>query len=125
MRYRSTGSSAAGSELIRFAPCRAFLLILLVSVCYTYQPLKNPEPASGTRVAADLTDAGSVQLANQIGPGAVRLRGEVVESEPDTLFIALRAILLRNDQETFWSGEQVRIPRITVARVQQRKFSVG
>jgi hypothetical protein len=53
------------------------------------------------------------------------VRGRVLESEADSLLLALRSVVSRNEQETFWSGEHVRIPLITVARVEQRKFSVG
>jgi hypothetical protein len=121
----SGSSSAVGSGSIRFAPYCALISFLLVAGCYSYRPLEDPTPASGTRVTADLTDAGSLELASQIGPGANRVSGEVVESEPDALFLALTSVLGRNEQETFWSGEQVRIPLITVSRVQQRRFAVG
>jgi hypothetical protein len=101
------------------------LVVLLVAGCYTYRPLENPTPASGTRVAADLTDAGSLELASQIGPGASSVRGQVVESNHDVLLLALTSVLGRNEQETFWKGEQVRIPLTTVARVEQRRFALG
>lgn len=103
----------------------ALTLLLLVAGCYTYRPLENPAPASGTRVAANLTDAGSVALASQIGPGVSSVRGEVLESSPDALLLALTSVLGRNEQETFWKGEQVRIPLTTVARVEQRRFALG
>jgi hypothetical protein len=117
--------SAVGRGSIRFAPYCALISILLVGGCYSYRSLEGPTPALGTQVAADLTDAGSLQLASQIGPGITRVRGEVVESQPEALFLALSSVLGRNEQETFWSGEQVRIPLITVARVQQRRFALG
>jgi hypothetical protein len=101
------------------------ILVLLVAGCYTYRPLENPDPASGTRVAADLTDAGSVEMASQIGPGVNSVRGEVVESSRDALLLALTSVLGRNEQETFWKGEQVRIPLTTVARVEERRFALG
>lgn len=103
----------------------ALIAFVVVAGCYNYYPLDHPAPASGTRVAADLTDAGSLQLASQIGPGATSVRGEVVESEPDALFLALTSVLGRNEQETYWSGERVRVPLITLARVQQRRFALG
>jgi hypothetical protein len=103
----------------------ALVLVLLLVACYSYHPLENPAPASGTQVAADLTDSGSLAMASQIGPGVTSVRGEVVESSPDGLLLALISVMGRNDQEMFWSGEQVRIPRTTVARVQQRRFAVG
>jgi hypothetical protein len=103
----------------------ALILLLLGVGCYSYQPLETATPAAGTRVEAVLTDAGSVQMASQIGPGASAVRGEVVESDSETMLLALRSVLGRNEQETFWNGEQVRIPLATLARVQQRKFAPG
>lgn len=103
----------------------AMILVLLVPGCYRYQPLETPTPAAGTRVVADLTNAGTLELASQIGPGIASLRGAVVECDQEALLIALSSVLGRNEQETFWSGEQVRIPRTAVARVQQRRFALG
>jgi hypothetical protein len=103
----------------------ALIPVLLVAGCHSYHPLENPAPASGTRIAADLSDAGSLEMASQIGPGATTVRGEVVESDSAGLLLALRSVLGRNEQETFWNGEQVRIPLTTVARVQQRRFALG
>jgi hypothetical protein len=103
----------------------ALLVVLVVNGCYSYHPLESPAPASGTRVAADLTDSGSLAMASQIGPGIISVRGEVVESSSDGLLLALISVLGRNDQEMFWRGEQVQIPLITVARVQQRRFALG
>jgi hypothetical protein len=106
---------------MRFMP----MLFLLGSGCYSYHPVETPAPASGTTVEADLTTGGSIVLASQIGPGAMSVRGQVLESEADSLLLALKSVVGRNEQETFWRGEHVRIPLITVARVEQRKFSVG
>ena len=132
---------AAGSGSDRFAPLRRWnetiprktrtmrlptiLSVLLVAGCYSYHPLQDPIPASGSRVAADLTDAGSLTMAAQVGPGITSIRGEVVESDPDGLLLALTSVLGRNEQESFWKGERVRIPLATVARVQQRRFALG
>jgi hypothetical protein len=101
----------------------ALIAVLLVAGCYSYHPLESPAPASGTRVAAELTDAGSLAMASQIGPSVTSVRGEVVESNPDGFLLALTSVMGRNEQEVFWRGEQVRLPRITVACVQQRRFA--
>jgi hypothetical protein len=103
----------------------ALALILLVVGCYSYRPLESPTPLSGTRVEADLTDAGSVQLASQVGPGVTSVRGEVLESDSQAVLLALTSVVGRNQQEVFWSGEQVRVPLTTIARLQQRKFATG
>jgi hypothetical protein len=100
------------------------MAFLVLTGCYSYAPLKTPSPSFGARVEADLTDRGTVALASQIGPGVMSVRGEVLQSEPDALVLALTSVLGRNQQETFWKGEHVRIPLITVARVQQRRFAL-
>jgi hypothetical protein len=107
---------------MRIAP---LLLLFLVPGCYSYRPLESPTPASGTRVEADLTDAGSLQMASQIGPGAMSVRGEVVESDSHAVLLAMTSVMGRNEQEVFWKGEQVRFPLTTVARLQQRRFAIG
>lgn len=106
-----------------FMRALALISVVLLAGCYSYHPLENPTPVSGTRVAADLTDSGSLELAGQVGPGVMSVRGEVVESDHDALLLALSSVLGRNEQETFWKGEQVRIPRTVVSRVQQRRFA--
>jgi hypothetical protein len=101
------------------------LTVVLLGGCYSYHPLETAIPTPGTRVAAELTDAGSLQMASQIGPNVISVRGEVVESTSDALLLTLTSVMGRNEQEVFWSGEQVRIPLTTVARVQQRRFALG
>jgi hypothetical protein len=103
----------------------AVVPILLLAGCYSYHPLESPTPRSGIRVEADLTGRGSLDMASQIGPGAMSVRGEILETEPEALVLAITSVLGRNEQETFWRGEHVRIPLITVARVQQRRFAFG
>ena len=115
-------SRRVSQESMRISP---LIGVLLLFGCYSYHALEYPTPASGTRVAAELTDAGSLQLASQIGPGVSSVRGEVVESSAEGLLLALSSVLGRNQQEMFWNGEQVRIPKSAVARVQQRRFSLG
>jgi hypothetical protein len=101
------------------------ILLALVAGCYSYQPIETPAPALRTRVQADLTDAGSVQMASQIGPGISSVRGEVIESDSQAVLLALTSVVGRNEQEVFWAGEQVRIPLTSVARLQQRRFAAS
>jgi hypothetical protein len=100
------------------------MAFVILAGCYSYHPLETPSPRFGSRVEADLTDRGTVALASQIGPGALSVRGEVLQTEPEALVLALSSVLGRNQQETFWKGEHVKIPLITVARVQQRRFAL-
>jgi hypothetical protein len=107
-----------------FMRSMAGLAFLVLAGCYSYRPLETPAPDSGARVEADLTDRGTVAMASQIGPGALSVRGEVLQTEPEALVLALTSVQGRNQQETFWKGEHVKIPLVTVARVQQRQFAL-
>jgi hypothetical protein len=102
----------------------AGMALLVLTGCYNYHPLQTPSPSLGARVEADLTDRGTVAMASQIGPGAMSVRGEVLQTESEALVLALTSVLGRNHQETFWRGEHVRLPLITLARVQQRRFAL-
>jgi hypothetical protein len=103
----------------------AMLPILGLAGCYSYHPLETPAPRAGSRVEAEFTGQGSLVMASQIGPGSMSVRGEILRAEPEALVLAITSVLGRNEQETFWRGEYVRIPLVTVARVQQRKFALG
>ncbi|HZB28090.1 MAG TPA: hypothetical protein VE282_05955 [Gemmatimonadales bacterium] len=100
------------------------LPLILLAACYSYHPLESPAPESGIRVEAELTGGGSLAMASQIGPGAMTVRGEVLQTDAEAMILALSSVLGRNEQETYWKGEQVRFPLITVERVQERKFAL-
>jgi len=110
---------------MRKRPMRTVTLLPLaiLAACYSYHPLETPAPRSGIRVEADLTGGGSMAMASQIGPGALSVRGEVLQTDDEAMVLALSSVVGRNEQETYWKGEQVRFPLITVERVQERKFA--
>jgi hypothetical protein len=97
----------------------------LVGACYTYDSVEQPAPVAGTRIEAELTGTGSTELAGQLGRDITTLRGQVIDSNDVGLLVALNSVTLRNHERTSWKGERVRIPLSTVARVNQRRFSLG
>lgn len=106
---------------------RGYLLFLTLATvgCYTYRPIATPEPAQGTRVSAQLTGQGSVDLAGQIGPDVLHVEGEVVEADSAGLELVVREVESSRGIRSDWQGEQVRIPREAVAGMQERRLSVG
>jgi hypothetical protein len=100
------------------------LPMFMLAACYSYHPLETPTPRPGIRVEAELTGGGSLALASQIGPGARTVRGEVLQTDAEAMVLALSSVLGRNEQETYWKGEQVKFPLITVERVQERRFAL-
>jgi hypothetical protein len=100
-------------------------LLPLVGACYTYDVVELPTPAAGTRIEAELTGAGSLELAEQLGQNIAAVRGEVVASDDLEMLLALNSVTVKDNDRTSWKGEQVRIPLTTVARVHRRRFSLG
>lgn len=102
-----------------------FIVIAFVSGCYTYRPLSNAEPDSGSRVSAELTDEGARELSGTIGPAIEHVEGEVLSVDSTTFELSVRQVQGVQGWQTDWSGERVAIPRTAVAGLQQRRFSVG
>ena len=102
-----------------------FSAALLLAGCYTYRPLATPEPHAGTRVSAQLTGSGSQALAGQIGPDVLHVEGTVLHADSAGLDLEVREIESFRGIRSDWNGEQVRLPRVAVAGIQERKLSPG
>lgn len=98
---------------------------LVASACYAYAPLPHPEPGLGSRVSATLTDAGSLELARLLGPRITTVSGRVVATSEDTLVLAVLKVTSFSEEETFWAGEEVPLPRRLVATLRGRTFAPG
>jgi hypothetical protein len=103
---------------------RVVILIPLLAGCYTYQPLPSTPPA-GTKVSAELTDAGSAELSGQLGPEVTQVRGEVLGIDSTALRLAILSTADRRGVESDWQREAVNIPTNALGSLQQRKLSVG
>jgi hypothetical protein len=102
-----------------------FSVALLLSGCYTYRPLVTSEPDAGSRVSAQLTGSGSQELAGQIGPDVLHVEGKVLHADSAGLDLEVREIESYRGIRSDWNGEQVRLPRVAVAGIQERKLSPG
>jgi hypothetical protein len=98
---------------------------LALTACYTYRPLTTPEPAAGTQISAQLTGSGSRDLAAQVGPDVLHVEGRVLQADSSGLDLEVREIESYRGIRSDWNGEQVRLPRVAVAGIQERKLSPG
>jgi hypothetical protein len=98
---------------------------LALTACYTYRPLTTAEPAAGTQVSAQLTGDGSRELAGQVGPDVLHVEGKVLHADSSGLDLEVREIESYRGIRSDWNGEQVRVPRVAVAGIQERKLSPG
>ncbi len=101
------------------------LLVPLMVGCYTYRPLPSTPPQTGSRVSAELTDQGSIDLSSQLGPEVTQVEGEVLPSDSTALRLAILTTANRRGIESDWQREQVAIPVNALGRLEQRKLSVG
>jgi hypothetical protein len=99
--------------------------VLALAGCYTYRPILTTTPEHGTRVSAQLTGQGSVDLAGQIGPDILHVEGDVVEADSTGLELVVHEVESFRGIRSDWQGEHVRIPNQAVAGMQVRRLSVG
>lgn len=104
-----------------FAPYAAPLALFL-GACYTLNPLDTatpPQPA--TIIVAQLTDTGTVEMANKIGPGAREVEGIVSSADANTWSLNLTRVDHRGGSSVSWNHELVSFPRYTLTQVSIKK----
>jgi len=100
-------------------------LLAALTACYTYQPLKQPEPVPGDRVSAQLTTEGSRDLTAEIGPEILHVEGNVVRADSSVMELEVHEVETYRGIRSGWHGEHVTLPRQALAGMQQRRLSVG
>jgi hypothetical protein len=103
------------------------MMLPLLAGCYTMQPLvgSRPEPAPGTRLVIELTDAGRVAMANQMGPDVARFESRLVRQTDSAYVLSVSLVVGAWGAQTRWSGEQVALRTEYVRSIGERRFSVG
>ena len=102
----------------------AFALALLLAIpgCYRLAPLETDVPDAGTEVRLALTDAGSVQLASQVGPRIEALEGRALEVSDSALVLAVSSTFNRSGVEMPWNSERVRVPLGAIDYIRKREL---
>lgn len=100
-----------------------FFLVPLVAGCYEYEPVVTTSSPIGQPVRVTLTEAGSVNLAAEIGPSVEAVGGKLLDDSGSAYLLALSESRKRNGMEIDWRGEQVSISKSLVADIRQRQFS--
>lgn len=97
-----------------------------VAGCYEYAPTRAEGAAPGAEVRLTLTDAGSVDLASQLGPRVEAVDGlleRAAGAAGDTIVLRARRTVQRNGREADWQGERIVVPARAVASVRERRLS--
>jgi hypothetical protein len=99
------------------------ILVPLLAGCYIYKPVSTANSPTGLPVRLTLTDAGTTNLAAELGPSVEAVGGRLLNDSADVYVVALSESRKRNGMEIDWRGEQVSINKSLVASIQQRQFS--
>jgi hypothetical protein len=94
----------------------------LQPACYAYVPLQQ-QATPGDKVGLLVTDEGRIALREELGQGVDRVEGILLDKTGDDYLMRVARIRTIRGQTAHWTGEQVRIPLASVARVEQRKVS--
>lgn len=105
--------------------CRALARGLVVASaivmgCYRYSPISAAQPALGTEIRVELTDAGAVSLGPVLGNRIELVDGRVVSVADSGLTLSVSGTTDRLGIETTWKGEQVTVPQSAVASLTRR-----
>lgn len=103
----------------------AALLLAAVgsSACYSYAPMRDPEPQLGQAFAFDINEPCPPVIAEGVGPETRRVEGTLVRrTETDFVVSVARATTTRG-RIYRWNGETVALPQEYVRQVRTRRFS--
>ena len=102
------------------------VLILAVAAlggCYASTPIvSETRLAPDSRVLAQLTDQGTVDLARMLGPSIAGVEGRLVSLGSDTVTLRLNRTFSRQGVTALWGGETVHIARVQIALLSERQI---
>ena len=130
MKHRSGGGAVPtppGRVLFRLTLRRLIfgIAVLLVWGCYAYVPLTTPEPRTGVRITAELTDSGTIGLGTYLGRGASAVDGRVLSAANGVVELSVVSVQTRDGQPSYWRGEAVSLPRSLIAGMKERRLAKG
>ena len=97
-------------------------VVFFLAACYTAHPLEAPLPQPATRIVAQVTDSGTVAMANAIGPGAQEVEAVVSTADSNTWNLSLVRVDHRGGFSVMWNRELVPLPRYALTGVSEKRF---
>ena len=101
----------------------AVSMLVVVPACYKSVPLETSTPPVGETVSFIISDQGRVQLTDRMGPGLLRIEGRMVGTEGDQYVISVFRTAAIGSGTSLWSGEEMRLDRNLVSRLEGRQLS--
>lgn len=98
------------------------LALVSLTACFTQRPLETAVPEPATRIVAEVTDMGTVEMGNAIGPGAVGVEGIVAATEGESWSLQLIRVNHRDGTSILWNRELVVFPRSALTNVAVKRL---
>jgi hypothetical protein len=93
--------------------------------CTVYTPIAPVQAATGGQVVrVQLTEAGTVDLAQLLGGAATELVGRVDAATDSAVTLRVTLLTRMNGADETWNGEHVAVPLRDVASIQRQAVSV-
>lgn len=110
---------------LRIAGGWAALVLASVALtgCYTYAPLRDPEPRLGESLAFELAEPLPADVARGVGPETTRVEGTLVRRTDTDFIVSVSQAVTTRGRVHRWNGETVSLPQAYIRRVQTRRFS--
>ena len=97
--------------------------LVVASACYKSVPLETSTPPVGETVSFIISDQGRVGLTERMGPGLARIDGRMLGTEGDQYVVSVFRTAEIGGSTSTWSGEEMRLNRNFVARLEGRQLS--
>ena len=97
-------------------------LVSFFTACYTQRSIGVAVPAPATRIIAQVTDTGSVAMANTIGAAALEVEGVVADADAGTWRLHLLRVDHRGGNSSRWNRETVTFPRYALTNVRESRL---
>jgi hypothetical protein len=91
--------------------------------CYTYPARTPSEVNPPALVSVDVTDAGRVELSDQMGTEVKRIEGQVVQRSDSAIRLMVTEVSFLNGTSNKWQGQEISIRPLDVKSLSQRTYS--
>jgi hypothetical protein len=109
----------------KHTPRVALGLVLLLTGCYTQDPLTTPLPVPGTRIVAHVTDSGVVAMTEALGAAPVEVEGVIDAADAKVWDLRLVRVEYRGGRSSLWNRELVRFPRAALTAPTEKHLDKG
>ena len=105
---------------------KPLIALPLLAGCYEYAPTNHSSLSAATPVSVELSARGMANVASKIGSNVITVQGNVMESSPSSLTIALQAVRRRGENLiSTWNGESITLASDDIDEVKTRQLSRG